>query len=126
LIRLLDARSEIVNRVAVSKTVEAGEWLAAHYPPEARILYDFYSYVPPVFEDARLVWGGTLPVLSAYSPRLVLVNDQMQDRFDEPQKAEIYFWGREDFIAKFEYYSLLENGQLDYKLVKDFGELRIY
>jgi hypothetical protein len=39
--------------------VETGKFLAAHFPPETRIFYQYYAYIPPVFTEVRFFFPTT-------------------------------------------------------------------
>ena len=125
--RLLEFRQETSHRVQSSTAVEAGEWLEAHYPPSARVLYDPYSYVPPTFADAHVTpWGGTPQLLETLRPDVVIVHSFHSDRFSDPGQAGAYAREETQFLARYDYYATLRNGKAGYTLLRDFGSVQVY
>jgi 4-amino-4-deoxy-L-arabinose transferase-like glycosyltransferase len=73
--QLLTTRTELQNRERTSDAVFVGKWLECRVPSSARIVYDYFSYVPPVFQDATPTWGGSRDWLSRLDPDIVIVYD---------------------------------------------------
>jgi hypothetical protein len=116
------------NREKNSLSVAAGNWLAQNYPPSTRILYDYYSYVPPSFPNAQATWGGTIRQLELFKPDVVIVNKKISRQFSNISDLVRYTGGTEEkFKERFKYYSMLREGALNYSLVKDFSnEIQVY
>jgi hypothetical protein len=125
--RMLDFRQQTGQREQTSDAVLAGHWLAEHYPPSTRVLYDPFSYVPPSFTDARITpWGGTIEILETTEPDVVIVNEYSADRFSDIRQASNYARDKAEFMARYRYYQALTKGETDYALERDFGEVQIY
>lgn len=124
---MLKYRYRISHRVGESGAVKAGNWLLANYPSFTKILYDHYSYVPPVFKDAHPTFGGTVELLRDLNPDLVLVSNEIEDRYLENiQNANRYAKGEAVFKDRYNYYIALREGTLNYSLVRNFDDVRIY
>jgi hypothetical protein len=57
----------------------AGRFLECRLPESSRIVYDYFSYVPPAFRDAVPTWGGTRAWLASVDPDIVIVNSVTAD-----------------------------------------------
>jgi hypothetical protein len=127
LVRILEFRELTGSREETSDAVLAGHWLEGQYPVSTRILYDPYSYVPPVFADAHVTsWGGTLQMIETLEPDVVIINDQNSDRFADIQRAAAYDSDESNFLARYDYYQALRREEIGYVLVRDFGDTQIY
>jgi len=126
LTRLYKKRQVIISREYTSTSVKAGKWLAENYPASTRILFDYYSYVPPSFLDARDTWGGTIEILEELKPNIVIVNKSISDRFSDIRQATRYAEGEEEFIERHEYYKAMREETAGYTLIRDFGHIQIY
>lgn len=125
--RSVEFRQTTSQREQTSKAVLAGYWLAEHYPPSARILYDPYSYVPPSFTDAQVTpWGGTLQILETLKPDVVITNEYSSGLFSDIHRASTYARDEAYFVSKHEYYDALQEGKTGYKLIRDFDDVQIY
>jgi hypothetical protein len=125
--RIIEFRQVTSQREQTSDVVLAGHWLAEHYPPSTRILYDPFSYVPPSFADAQATpWGGTLQILETFEPDVVIVNNYHSDRFSDVRQAATYARDESNFMAKYEYYEALRDGKAGYVHVRDFGDVQVY
>ena len=71
--QLVTTRTQLQNRERTSDAVFVGKWLECRVPSSARIAYDYFSYVPPVFQDAMPTWGGSREWLSRFDPDVVIV-----------------------------------------------------
>jgi hypothetical protein len=123
--RQLALRHERRNREQASDTVAAGVWLQGHVPSTARVLYDWYSYVPPRFANVRGSWGMTETELAAYQPDVIVVNDRIRGRFASLSDASRYD-SVAGFHARYNLYQSLERGRADYGLVASIGPIRVY
>ena len=125
--QVLGFRQDMAARERNNVHIEAGEWLAANYPPFVHVMYDVYSFVPPSFAHAAPQWAGSLTSLADLSPDIVVVNDNISGRFQYPGLAERYYLGAESFDDTYQYYKLFaDNTMPGYELVSDFGNVRIY
>jgi hypothetical protein len=125
--RIIEFRRATSQREQTSDAVLAGHWLAEHYPPSARILYDPYSYVPPLFSDAHVTpWGGTLQMLETLEPDVVIINEYNSSLFSDIRQAATYVRDEAHFIAKYEYYETLRKEKAGYIFTRDFGDVRVY
>lgn len=122
----MEFRQQRLQREATSVAVAAGQWLSANYPPDTRILYDAYSYVPPSFENVHQTWGGTLELLSTLEPEVVVIHKGIAARFGDLARAGEYFLGPEKFRIRHEYYDLFARGNSGYDLIRDLDKIRIY
>jgi len=124
---ILKYRYRISHRVETSVSVKAGNWLLENYPAFTGILYDQYSYIPPVFKDVHPTFGGTIQLLKDLNPDLVVVNMKIANRyFDNIQNAHRYAKGEDVFKSRYEYYQALREGTVNFSLAHNFGEVRIY
>jgi 4-amino-4-deoxy-L-arabinose transferase-like glycosyltransferase len=73
--QLLTRRTELRDRERTSDAVFVGKWLECRVPSSARVAYDYFSYVPPAFQDATPTWGGSRDWLSRLDPDIVIVYD---------------------------------------------------
>lgn len=119
-------RRSIISREEKSVSLQAGKWLAENYPASTRILFDYYSYVPPSFLDVHDTWGGTIEILEELKPDIVIVNKSISDRFSNIREATRYAEGENEFIEKHEYYKEMREETAGYTLIRDFGDIRVY
>lgn len=125
--RLGQFRQTAASREQTSDAVQAGRWLAAHYPASTRVLYDPFSYVPPAFADAHVTpWGGTLALLTALDPAVVIINDYNANRFADMEQAGNFDRDEAHFQASYAYYQALKQEQAGYRLAQTFGEVQVY
>ena len=108
------------------RAVAFGDWLTEAYPPSTRVLYDAYTYVPPVFTNVGSTHGGTLELLRAFRPDVVIVNERVAWRFADPSRAEAFVSGPRRFREHHAYYDGLRGESLGYSLVRDLGGVRVY
>lgn len=114
------------TQVQSSISVKTGIWLEAHFPPTVRVLYDMFSYVPPVFTNAQFSFGTSLADYEKFHPDVVVVNDEIRERYAHPEMAPLFRQGPEDYLQRVEFYRRLESGALSFVLVKDNGNVRVY
>lgn len=57
-----------------ARRVVAGNWLLSRVPLGSRIVYEYYSYVPPAFRNTVATWGDTREWLLAIDPDVVVVS----------------------------------------------------
>jgi len=114
-------RQTAQKRVQSSIAVEAGNWLETHYEPGTCILYDHYSYVPPVFDDAHFTWGGTLELLNNVKPDVIIINQKISSRFSDMRAAPLFGNGEKAFLKIYQYYESVQNSSGSYSLVQSFG-----
>ena len=119
-------RQTLIHRVETSPAVKAGNWLAEHYAPSSRVLYDTYAYVPPQFTEATKGSGTSLENLQKIDPDIVIVNQSVADIYADLNAAKKYASGERAFRNAWEYYQALTAGRAGYTLVQDFGEVQVY
>jgi hypothetical protein len=119
-------RQLIIDREQTNVSIEAGLWLEQQYPANARVLYDYYTWVPPYFANAVPIFGGTLQDLEKLEPDLVVVNKAIAERFSDLRRASAYIGGEGDFKESYEYYQTLAHNSAGYTLLRDFGNVQIY
>jgi len=125
--QIVEFRQITSHREQTSTAVRAGHWLAEHYSPTTRVLYDHYSYVPPHFTEAYVTsFGGTLQLLETVDPDIVIVSNEIADRFSNVGQATAYVRDENTFLAKHDYYEALRREETGYLLVRDFGEVQVY
>jgi hypothetical protein len=110
---LLTARAQLKNRERTNDAVLVGKWLECRVPSSARIAYDYFSYVPPAFQDASPSWGGTRAWLSQLNPDIVIVNSVT---------AGVVIGGTDAA----EYYECLAAGRCGYERVLSRGAITVY
>lgn len=106
--------------------IEAGKWIEAHYAPSARVLYDKYSYVPPKFSKVWGTYDMDYEVLNNFNPRVVVINPSIRDNFLDASIADSYVDGAERFMVIHNFYNAMENQELGYVFVAEFGGIKIY
>lgn len=110
---LLATRARLSNRERSSAAVVVGTWLECRAPVSARVAYDYFSYVPPVFQDVSPTWGGTREWLSRFDPDIVIVNSVTAAAvMDEAPHRE--------------YYECIAEGRCGYAPVLSSGEFTLY
>jgi hypothetical protein len=125
--RILEFRRITRMREQTSQAVSVGHWLNERYSPLTRIVYDPYIYVPPVFADAFVTpWGGTLHMLEALAPDVVVVDHYSSSQFADIGQAGAFARDTAHFLEKYEYYVALRSQEHGYELVKDFGTIQVY
>jgi len=96
-----------------SDQVEVAKWLECRAPASSRVAYDHFVYVPTVFKDATVTWGGTRQWLSALDPDIVVVYDSTAAyAMKQSENAE--------------YYRCLSTGSCGYQRVLTRGALTVY
>jgi len=90
------------------------------------VLYDSYSYVPPAFVEARLTFAGTIEDLEIFEPDLVVVSDEISQRYVNPTKASQFGAGEAKYIEHLQYYRSLRDGSLGFTQMMNFGEVQVY
>lgn len=106
--------------------IEAGHWLEANYKPSTRILHDRYMYIPPKFEKVQGSYGMDLEMLLAFQPRVVVINHSIRDVYLDPSLADSFTEGAEKYMAIHDFYEQMENEELGYHLVAEFGGIKIF
>lgn len=125
--RALTFKHELIAQTESKDAVLAGRWLRGRFPPTTRILYDRYSYIPPEFTDIRDTdWAGTEKRLQAFDPEVVVVNNWIAYKFEDPDEAANYSLGKQAFLESWRYYEGLKNGLWGARLVRDFRTVRVY
>jgi hypothetical protein len=82
-------------------------------PVSAPVAYDYFSYVPPVFQDVTPTWGGTRDWLSRFDPDIVIVNGvTAASVMGEPRHRE--------------YYQCMAEGSCGYAAVLSSGAVTLY
>lgn len=113
------------TRQDASETVAVGLRLPAHADPTAKVLYDYYSYVPPTYRAAKASWGMTLAEVEEFDPDVIVVTDKIRGRFRSIDDAQ-RFWNAAAFMEIYRFYQALEEGRLGFELVESAGPARIY
>ncbi len=111
--QLQTKRTQLRNRERTSDAVFVGKWLECRVPSSARIAYDYFSYVPPVFQDATPTWGGSREWLSRLDPDIVIVYSETAGSVMEQADHA-------------EYYRCLAEQRCGYERVLSRGEFTLY
>ena len=122
-VRFARERATMVER---SGTVRAGNWMAANLPHHTRVLYDFYSYVPPVFPAARASWGMTAPEVADAGAEVIVVNSRIRSRYSRAADSASFQWGPAAFLPVHEFYRELESGTLPFAPVYRTDGITVY
>lgn len=118
-LRAQSERHALRYRVEGSRTMRIGNLLPAWIPDDSVILFDYPTYVPARFINAKPTWGGSLRLLDAAHPDVVLVNstfehmyrrDPTLDAMDDPSV----------------YYDALARGDTAYRLFKRVDDVTMY
>lgn len=107
--------------------IAAGMWLATHVDASASILADAYVYVPPSFADVTETFGLTAEQIGTSRPVVIITNEDIRGRFRDPTRAGQYLDGADAFRRRATAYERIEGDGLGcYRLMQDFGSVRIY
>lgn len=123
---ILDLHSRTWARELNKPTIEAGKWLAANYSPDCRVLSDAYGYIPASFKAGQITWRGNFEEAGRFKPDLIITTRAIEKRFQNPLEAKDYRFGKKAYLAAFEYYRALRSGDSNFKLIREFGPVRIY
>ena len=69
----VNAREQLLHRDRTAGAAIAGRWLSCAVRHDARVVYDYLSYVPPSFADAHPTWGGTPAWRDSLNPDVIVV-----------------------------------------------------
>lgn len=119
-------RNDFVNKVSTSDAVRAGNWLQENVTPETRILYDRYAYIPAKFNAGFASWGISQKQFFETMPELIVINSKIYQNFSNPDKASSFLSGSREYLEKHSFYKLLMEEKPGYKLLMDFGKIKIY
>ncbi len=89
-VRTAVERRQVILRHDEDPAVRAGVWLADHVPSASRVVYDYYSYVPPAFANATGTWGATREWLASVNPDIVVVNRDVSPMWRGPHREASY------------------------------------
>lgn len=107
--------------------IAAGRWLTETYPPNIRIIFDAYSYVPSVFEYVFRSVGTTYLDVTHFEPDVLVIRDAIVSDYSNLEEANSARIGEVGFKDCHYFYKYLQEGKLaDYRLKKDFGSVAIY
>jgi hypothetical protein len=110
-----------------SPRVEAGNWLAENVRHTGLVAYDLYTYVPPEF--MRRYHQNYLRVydVMAKQPDYLVTSMLIMSRYLDPDRAIHYPEGADSFMSHYYLYVQLNADTFPgYRLLKDFGEVRIF
>ncbi|HTE86395.1 MAG TPA: hypothetical protein VK821_16875, partial [Dehalococcoidia bacterium] len=111
----------------VHDRIDAGRWLAARMPADAPILADAYSYVPPAFTNVEESFGLTRARIQSGSPRIIITDSSIRNRFLDPALASGYVDGAAAYREIAATYQALESGSIAcYAPLQRFGPVGIY
>lgn len=119
-------RNSFVNKVKTSDAVKAGLWLLENFPPETRILYDRYAYIPSEFNAGFASWGITEKQVFETMPGLIVINSQIYQNYLNPDSAASFLAGSGEYLEKYNFYKLLLDEKPGFTLLRDFGKIKIY
>ena len=122
-IELINTR---IQREQNNPVIESGLWLEKNYPASTRILYDKYSYIPPKFKLVQGSYGMDETMLINFHPKLVVINIGIRGMYTNSRDAAFFGEGVEKFMDIYNFYDQMEKQELGYRLVKDFGIIRIF
>lgn len=114
------------ERAKESGSFKVGGWLVQQYPPDTRILYDARSYVPPYFTAVSRTYEGSLELLKKVNPDVVVIDLERAEIFHDLNNSGNFTEGESEFIKIFDYYKSLQEGSVNYTLVKEFEGIRVY
>ncbi len=124
--RVQEFRATERLRVEKSPAVRAGLWLAETFEADSRVLYDSYSYVPPAFAEAQLTFAGTSEDLEIFAPDVVIVSEEISQRFVDPTKASQFGAGEAQYREHLQYYRGLRDGSFGFTQMMNFGKVQVY
>ena len=110
---LLRARQQQVDRTTTSVQAYVARWLQCRAPASTRIAYDYFVYVPSMFPNVSVTWGGTIEWLAAINPDIVVT---------EVSTAEYAAVDAEHRV----YYECLAAGTCGYERALTRGDLSVY
>ncbi len=116
-----------LNKLENNVYIEAGEWVAANFPPDTKVIADFYSYVPPKIKKMNIKHFYHEWRVKKINPDLIIINDKTSGTYINLTKAKAdQSRYPEDFYLASLFYGKLQREELGYKLIKDFGKVKIY
>jgi len=133
LLPLLATAGRVQGRLALAvdlerdARVQAGRWLDAVAPDGAAILTDAYVYLPSRRAGVTVTFGLTRELADRVHPLYIVTNEDIRGRFRWAEGAARYIDGPDAYVARREAYAALEEGRLGcYRLMRDFGPVKIY
>jgi 4-amino-4-deoxy-L-arabinose transferase-like glycosyltransferase len=107
--------------------VQVGRWLTEYYPDSTRIAYDIVAYVPAQFRTAEVISAALAQKMQQENPpEVVVVSNAVARMYADPQRADTYFEGAEEFLQLHAVYTSLREERLGYTLVYAEGPYRVY
>jgi hypothetical protein len=115
-------KTRINFSLAEHPIIRSGEWLERSFPADIRISSDAsYNYIPRSF--------GLTNLEASLDSDVILVNRSAAGTYDEPEFADSYVGGREEYLRKYEFYQTLLNPRrrpADIVELRDFGPVIVY
>lgn len=108
--------------------IQAGLWLENNFPESTRILCDFTAYIPIKFKNWHPSWILNHKKIESFKPDIIVIHQFLAEQYGDESKAKL-FWvrGEKKYLESFYFYRDLREGKLpNFKLIKDFGEVKIY
>ncbi|MGB0390255.1 MAG: ArnT family glycosyltransferase [Salibacteraceae bacterium] len=121
-------KNKKVNRFETSPAMSAGYWLEKNAEEGVVILTDNYVYIPPFYNyKPHYVWGVLPQHIKDLNPDYVIIEESIFEQFVDPERVKDYLHGADVYMARHKLYAdLLKDENEEYKLVQDFGEVKIY
>lgn len=123
---IYERRTYSLSKETTSDSIKTGNWLIENISPDSKILYERYAYIPVCFSNCNSSWGLTQNLLSEYLPDVIITNSTVHQLYLHPGNADKYLTGKGAFMEKNDFYRELFQEKLPYKLVKEFGNFRVY
>lgn len=124
--KIIEQRESLVDKEKNAESVKAGYWIRENFSPDTKILYDRYAYVPYEFSQSFWSWGISDDQISETMPDLIVLNSRIYQYFSDPDIASTFLDGAVSYLKKYNCYKTLLEGNSDYKILKDFGSIKIF
>ena len=116
-----------LERESTRVEITAGRWLADKYPPDSRILFDAYSYVPDTFPHVFRSVGLDYMEVNHFEPDILIVRKAIVSDFANLEDAKSARMGEMAFKDRHYFYAYLQEGKLpSYRVVRDFNGVAVY
>lgn len=128
LLNAITYSNQRVEHFTNSAELKAGEWLKKNVHERAFITADKYTYIPKKENlNYRHYWGLSLEVIENDNPDYLVINKHTYSWFMNAADVDTYLHGRELFLERNKLYHDLENdANVEFKLVADFDEVKVY
>jgi len=115
-------KSEELN----SSSIKAGKWLEQNADLKSIISANNYCYVPAEFKNVNFNWGTKLEDLYSENIDYILTHVNVLDDFADSALVTKYGADSDIYLNRHKLRTILLNNSGCFKLLKDFGEMKIF